>query len=188
MKNYNFKLVYKKNNNKQFLIRSLISSFVFALIIMLISGYFLGYRVFSVLGRSSEPDIHYGSIVVDYKVPLKDLKVGDYVTWSRSGNTFVTHKIISIDYDNDVIITSQTDYYSNGKPVNPDAPIKYKNIQGKVVLTIPYVGSIFLAFKNLVIYNNRINIIGIILVLLTFLTYYLFKRALHVDTFYLRGR
>ena len=188
MKNYNFKLIYKKGNKKLRIAKTILLSLVFGLIVALIAGYFLGYRVYTVLGKSSEPDIHYGSIVIDFKVPFKELKVGDYVTWSRGGNVYVTHKIIDINYEKDVIVTSQTDYYAKeGETVNPDAPISYKQVYGKVVGTIPYIGLILLSLKNLILVSNQINILGILTIMLVFTTYYLFKKLLYNETYTLKG-
>ena len=186
MKNYDFMLIYKKYNKKTEIIKSLLFALIFAILITLISGYFMGYRVFSVLGRSSEPDIHYGSIVIDYKVPFEEIKVGDYVTWTRTGNGFVTHKVISIDVEKREVTTSQTDYGASG-PVNPDAPVSYdENVVGKVIFTIPKLGSIFLDFKNMIITNKAINVLGIMTLVLSIYSYYLFKGLVTTKTFYLR--
>lgn len=183
-KNYNFNLVYKKYNKTSVIISALIKGLVFGLLIMLLAGYLMGYRVFSVLGYSSEPNIHYGSIVIDYKVPFKELKVGDYITWSRSGRTYVTHQIIEIDYDNNSITTSQTDHFvEEGETVTPDAPITYEQCKGKVIATIPEVGNILLSFKNLVLKNNTINILGLMTLTLIFTSYYLFKGLIRKETY-----
>ena len=113
--------------------------------------------------------------------------MGDYVTWSRGGKVFVTHKIIEIQNEN-YIVTSQTDYFADeGEIVNPDAPITYKNIYGKVIFSIPLLGDIFLGIKNLILINNSINIIGLLNIVLTVVTYYLFKKLLHVETYILKG-
>lgn len=186
MKNYNFKLIYKKHKNISWILPSIIWSLLIGFIIMIIFGYFLGYRVYTVLGGSSEPDIHYGSIVIDLKVPYKELKVGDYVTWSRRGNAYVTHKIIEIN-SKDNIVTSQTDYFAEpGQTVSPDAPVTYEQIQGKVIYTIPLVGRILYSFKNMIFTNFGINVLGIMTIVLILATYYFFKRLLYVETYTLK--
>lgn len=186
MKNYNFRLIYKKHTNISWIIPSIIWSLIIGFVVMLISGYFLGYNVYSVMGASSEPDIHYGSIVIDLKVPFDELKVGDYVTWTRTGNSFVTHRIIEIR-DKDYIVTSQTDYFHDeGEVPNPDSPITYDNIKGKVIATIPELGNIFVSFKSMIKNSNGINILGLMTLTLVFTTYYLFKRVLYVETYTLK--
>jgi len=186
MKNYNFKLVYKKHNKKSWILPSVIWSLLIGLVITMIFGYFLGYRIFTVLGYSSEPDIHYGSIVVDFKVPFDELKVGDYVTWTRGGKTYVTHQIIEIA-SKDYIVTSQTDYFAEpGETVNPDDPIKYENIQGKVILSVPYVGDIIYGIRNMVVVNGQLNILGLMTIVLVITAYYFFKRLLYVETYTLK--
>lgn len=185
MKNYNFKLIYKKHNKTSWILPAIFWSLLFGLFISLISGYFLGYRVFTVLGYSSEPDIHYGSVVIDFKVPFDELKVGDYVTWTRSGNAFVTHKIIEIQSP-DYIVTSQTDIFSD-EPVNPDSPITYKQIQGKVMLSVPKLGSLIYSVRGLILSSNGgINVLGLMTIVLIFATIYFFKRLLYVETFILK--
>ena len=173
-KNYNFGLVYQKFSKKKLIISSLIKSLIFVFIAMLLVGYFLGYRIYNVMGYSSEPDIHYGSVVVDYKVPFKELKVGDYITWSRTGNSFVTHVIIEIDYENNSITTSQTNHFDDDGIVSPDTPIKYENVYGKVIFTIPKLGSVFVGIKNLILTGRSINILGIMTIVLTITAIQLF--------------
>lgn len=185
MKNYNFKLIYKKHKKTDWVLPAIFWSLLIGLVITIIFGYFLGFRVYTVLGHSSEPDIHYGSIVVDFKVPYDELKVGDYVTWSRTGKSFVTHRIKEITSP-DYIVTTQTDYYSNGEPVDPDAPIKYENIQGKVIFSIPLVGRVIYALRGLILSNSGINVLGIMTLVLVISAYYLFKRLIHKETITLK--
>ena len=186
MKNYNFQLVYKKYNKKNEFIKMIILSIVFAIALTLVAGYFVGYRVYIVQGRSSEPAIHYGSIVIDYKVPLEELKVGDYVTFSYTGKSFVTHQIIEIDHSKDYILTSQTTYYN--PDATPDSPIKYENVYGKVMFSIPYVGQIFNAVRGLVLTSyNKINILGIMTLVLTITAYFIFKKLIKTETYILKG-
>ena len=118
-------------------------------------------------------------------MPYDELKVGDYVTWSRTGKSFVTHKIIEISSP-DYIVTSQTDYFSDGKEVTPDAPITYDNIQGKVIFSIPLVGEIIMGIRNLIFSNYQINILGLMTIVLVIATCYFFKRLLYIETFTLK--
>lgn len=186
-KNYNFNLIFKKYNKTELIFKLLIKAVVFGLFVMLLTGYFMGYRVFTVLGWSSEPDIHYGSVVIDYKVPFEELKVGDYVTWSRNGAMNVTHIIISIDKANKTVTTSQTSYgREEGEEVSPDAPVTYDQIKGKVIATIPELGNIMLSLKNLVLYRGGINILGVMSIVLSISAYYIFKGLINKETFILR--
>lgn len=190
MGNNNFKLIYKKYSKKKVVIKSLLGAILFGLVITIFAGFLMGYRVYSVMGHSSEPDIHYGSIVIDYKVPFEELKVGDYITWSRSGKSFVTHKIIAINEQEKKVTTSQTDYFlkPGDNPVTPDAPVGQKEIQGKVIATIPEVGNILMTFKNLIINNGRLNLLGVMGIVLTIASIYFFSKFLYVKTFYLKER
>lgn len=180
MENFNFGLIYKKYSKTKTIISSLAWSLLLGLIITIFVSYLMGYRVYSVLGHSSEPNIHYGSIVIDYKIPFEDLKVGDYVTWSLTGKSFVTHRIIAIDEENQTITTSQTDYYANiygDGTVTPDKPLTAKFYYGKVILTIPYIGQLFYYIRSLILTPyNTLNISGIFSIILAYLTAYYFSK------------
>lgn len=68
---------------------------IFAILFAIALGYGLGYRASLVIGWSSEPNIHYHSLVIDYKCPYEDLKVGDYITF-KTGSSLTTHIIVAI--------------------------------------------------------------------------------------------
>ena len=68
---------------------------VFAFLIVIALGYVLGYRASLVIGWSSEPNIHYQSLVIDYKCAYEDLRVGDYITF-KVGSSLTTHMIVAI--------------------------------------------------------------------------------------------
>ena len=94
----------KKENFSIYLLKSAIKSLCFALLLAVALGYIFGYRALIVIGGSAEPDIHYHSIIVTAKYKAEDLKIGDYVTFTMSGDVYTTHKIVSIDLENDVIV------------------------------------------------------------------------------------
>lgn len=71
-----------------------LKTIVFALLLTIVFGYLFGFRAALVVGYSSEPNIHYHSLAIDYKCPYEDLKVGDYVTFKTGAYT--THIIVAI--------------------------------------------------------------------------------------------
>lgn len=71
------------------------TSILFAILFTIILGYLLGFRAYLVNGWSSEPEIPFQSLVIDYKVKFEDLHVGDYVTFSNDGKSFTTHTIVA---------------------------------------------------------------------------------------------
>lgn len=92
---------------------------------------------FVILSGSMSPSIPVGSVVLVQ--PQQAYKVGDVVTFRGKGDakTFVTHRIIRVDQNQDgVVYVTQGDANRvlDGGSVSRDA------IQGKVVLTLPYIG------------------------------------------------
>ena len=46
MNNFNFKLIYKKHKNIDWILPAIVWSLLFGFLVMLFSGYLLGYRVY----------------------------------------------------------------------------------------------------------------------------------------------
>lgn len=90
-------------NKISFWLSITLKSLLFAFILTILVGYLFGFRASLVIGGSSEPNIHYQSLVIDYKCSLEDLKVGDYITF-KSGSILTTHMIVAIagkgDFEN----------------------------------------------------------------------------------------
>lgn len=87
-----------------------------------------GYSVLVIISGSMEPEL----AVDDLIIIKEDLyKNGDIVTY-KSGNSFVTHRIIDIDGDF---------IYTKGDSNNvQDDPITQSQIQGKVIFKIKHFG------------------------------------------------
>ncbi len=95
------------------------------------------YKVLTVLSGSMEPKLKTGSIVV--VKPAADYKIGDVITFGPMSKTKapITHRIYEIKVEG-----SEPIYITKGD-VN-DAPdtreISKKEIIGKVLFTVPYLG------------------------------------------------
>lgn len=134
----------KKENILIYLLKSAIKSICISIILTLVLGYIFGYRAIIVIGGSAEPDIHYHSIIVTAKYKPEDLKIGDYVTFTNSGQVNTTHKIVSIDLENDIIVCRGNQYNQETgqyEEQNTEQVIKYKNIIGKVIYTNYILGT-----------------------------------------------
>lgn len=83
-----------KKNSIFSIIKIISTSFLLALLLTIIIGYVCGFRAFIVNGWSSEPDIPYHSVIVDYKVSFDDIHVGDYITFSNNG-AYTTHVVVA---------------------------------------------------------------------------------------------
>lgn len=188
MKNYDFRLIYSGFNKRAHIVKNVLTIIALVLLSLLLLMYILGFRTFAINGWSAEPYHHYGSLAIDYKVPFKDLKVGDFVTWSRSGNSYVTHQIISIDSENRTVVTCQQPAFD--PDTNNDGNIKYEQIKGKVLFSIPKVGEFMIGVKSLIISNGlgfKLNIIGIMFIFSLFICFSQFKSFLEGDIVKIQG-
>lgn len=188
MKNYDFKLIYKTYNKNAHIANTILTFALIFILSLFLLLYFLGFRAFAVNGWSAEPYHHYGSLAIDYKVPFNELKVGDFVTWTRSGSSYVTHQIISIDAENQTVVTCQQPAFD--PDTNNDGNIRYDQIQGKVLFSISEVGFLLMGIKGLVFNNSYgfgLNIIGIMFIVSLFVFYSFFRNFLEGNSIVFQG-
>lgn len=104
----------------------------------------LGFKEMAVLSGSMEPTIPVGSIV--YVKPLDDpsvLEPGDVCTYTLSdGKTMVTHRVVSIDPDNQTLVTQ-----GDANDVD-DGDINFTQVFGEAQFHLPYVGYIAINIKT----------------------------------------
>lgn len=104
--------------------------------VLLVGAKAVGFQTYSVLSGSMEPAYHTGSLIYVKKTDPQDIKTGDPITFILDENlTVATHRVIKIDEKNQY-------FYTKGDAnENPDAsPVHFKNLIGKPVFTIPYLG------------------------------------------------
>lgn len=111
-----------------------------------------GYSILEVVSGSMEPTIKVGDLIL-IDTNAKKYEVDDIVTFYDVNGSFVTHRIISIDKN---IMVTQGDN-NNTK----DEPIDMKNIVGKFVYKMPFLGSLLSSFKSPV-FLTVILLIGIL--------------------------
>lgn len=119
---------------------NIVSTILVALIVILailLGGVRLvGLRPFAVLSGSMEPAYHVGSLIYVKACDPADVEVGDPITFVLDEDLNVaTHRVIEIDAENE-------HFYTKGDANNaPDgAPVYFKNLIGRPVFTIPYLG------------------------------------------------
>ncbi|MCL5411651.1 MAG: signal peptidase I [Patescibacteria group bacterium] len=131
--------IFNKNNLKK--ISRVLSYAPFAVVIIF-SLFILssklaipgGYKFFTVMSGSMEPQIKTGSMVVDKEEG--SYRTGDVVTFKiRGGKDTVTHRVVETS-------SERTSYEVKGDANNaPDSePVIKSNVIGKVILSIPYLG------------------------------------------------
>ena len=101
----------------------------------------LGYKEMAVLSGSMEPTIPVGSLVYVKPMEASKLEVGDVCTYYLSdGETFVTHRVVSIDPDAQILVT-QGDANDTS-----DGDIQFSQVFGRADFHLPYLG---LAIQNM---------------------------------------
>ena len=122
------------------ILTTLLVTVVVLLAVALVGVRLVGLQPYMVLSGSMEPTYHVGSLVYVKKVDYKQLQVGDPITYMISQDTVVTHRIIEVLVDEEDPNTLR--YFTKGDA--NDAPdgtsVHYKNIIGKPVFSLPYLG------------------------------------------------
>lgn len=106
------------------------------LAVLLVGVRLFGLTPYSVLSGSMEPTYHVGSLIYVEKVEPSEIQVGDPITFVLNEDLVVaTHRVVEIDPDGE-------HFYTKGDAnENPDAaPVYFKNLLGRPVFTIPYLG------------------------------------------------
>lgn len=107
------------------------------LVLLLFVPNFIGFKTFSVVSGSMEPNIPVGSIVYTKGIDFEKLEVGDVISYQLSEDTMVTHRINSINAEQKTIITKGD---ANDKV--DGAEVQENQIIGKVTFSIPFLGYI----------------------------------------------
>lgn len=150
--------------NKVCSVLSTLILILFALIAaVLILPVVLGCKSMAVVSGSMEPNIPVGSIVIVKEADPDTLEVGDVITYRISGGTMVTHRIVSIDNEEQCVITK-----GDANEVQDASPVAFDGIVGKELFHVPLLGYLTIYVKT------PLGIVGvcavlIVLILLNFL-------------------
>ena len=113
---------------------------VVLLAVALVGVRLMGLEPYVVLSGSMEPTYHVGSLIYVKDVDYKQLKVGDPITFLVSENTVATHRIIEVLPDEEDPDTLRYFTQGDANDVPDGGSVHYKNIIGKPVFSIPYLG------------------------------------------------
>ena len=118
-----------------------------------------GYKSYIIKTNSMEPTININDVIITRKVERDEIKTGDVITFMQNGEV-ITHRITQIDVNGE--------YTTKGDNNNIEDTIKidYENIEGKHVLTIPYLGKVVQALDNKIVFLI-ITLIVLIFMLIT---------------------
>lgn len=129
-------------------ISSILVGIVVLLAVALVGVRVVGLSPYAVLSGSMEPTYHVGSLIYVKAVDYKQLEVGDPITYMISQDMVVTHRIIEVLPDEENPETLR--YFTQGDANNvPDGTsVHYKNIIGKPIFSIPYLGYVSSYIQN----------------------------------------
>ena len=115
---------------------------VAALAILLVGMRFAGFKVFTVLSGSMEPTYHTGSVIYVKEVDYTTLQPGDVITFAISEDMVATHRIVGVVPDDEDPSVLRYRTKGDANDAEDGTLVHYKNIFGKPVFTIPYLGYI----------------------------------------------
>ena len=117
------------------------------------------YKSYIIKTNSMEPTININDVIITRKVEKDEIKTGDVITFMQNGEV-ITHRITQIDVNGE--------YTTKGDNNNIEDTFKidYENIEGKHVLTIPYLGKVVQALDNKIVFLI-ITLIVLIFMLIT---------------------
>ncbi len=120
------------------IISGILVAAIFIVAVALVGARIIGYGVYTVVSGSMEPAYSVGDLIYVKKVAPAEIKVGDPITFVLNDDLVVaTHRVVEIDAEN------QHFYTKGDANESPDAsPVHFKNLIGKPVFKIPFVGYI----------------------------------------------
>ncbi len=157
--NYN---IFTNQNKWQKWVFAVIRNIILAVLIAFLLGWVFGYKYLNILTDSMNPTMPRGTLIVIHSKNNEDIKVGDVATYSHTGNTFVTHRIVEVDYENGCV-------YTRGDAEPEDAKVdqvKFSEIEGIVIAYFPGLGSFFNNIRQ-----NILIIVGFIVLVYFVLQY-----------------
>lgn len=124
------------------------------LVITIIAVLAFGIKLYGVQTGSMEPTCTIGTLIVVQPVDFQDIHEQDIITFTVAENTIVTHRVIRIDREKQLLETK-----GDNNTVADSSPVSYGNVVGKVRFQIPYAGYI------IVLSNTRFGriMLGIIM-------------------------
>lgn len=95
----------------------------------------MGFKLYCIQTGSMEPEYPVGSMIAVEHVDFEQLNEKDVITYVLSDNTVVTHRIVEIDRENQMLFTK-----GDNNNVGDGSPVAYKNVVGRVKFKVPHFG------------------------------------------------
>lgn len=103
-----------------------------------------GIKTYVIVSGSMMPNLNIGDIAIIKEEKTENLKKGDIISFRR-GKLVITHRI-----ENIIITDGNREYVTKGdnNNVQDNEMVKEKEIEGKLIAKIPYLGKLTLILKN----------------------------------------
>ena len=108
------------------------------------------------------PTYPVGTMVLVEPAKFDDISEGDVITFQPSGSSVVTHRVVGIDKENRLLETK-----GDNNNTKDGAPVKAKDIIGRVRLGVPFVGYVALFIRTVF---GKI-VLGVILLSVIFISF-----------------
>jgi len=112
--------------------------------VFLMGSRLLGHQVYTVLSGSMEPAYSPGDLLYVQKVDVRDIKVGDPITFVLNEDLVVaTHRVIAIDAE-------KQHFYTKGDANETEdaSPVHFNNVLGVPQFAIPMLGYVSNYIQN----------------------------------------
>ncbi len=104
--------------------------------ILLMGARVIGLQVYTVISGSMEPTYYAGDLIYVKKVAAEEVKVGEPITFILNEDLVIaTHRVTKIDLKNQRFYTK-----GDNNQIEDINPVHFKNLVGKPVFRIPYLG------------------------------------------------
>lgn len=104
--------------------------------VFLMGSRIIGFRVYTIISGSMEPQYSVGDLVYVRQAAMEDIQIGDDITFILNEELVVaTHRVVRIDAE-------KKHFYTKGlaNEIEDGDPVHYNNIIGKVQFSIPLLG------------------------------------------------
>ena len=118
-----------------------IVALVAVIAVILVGLRMMGYRTFTVVSGSMEPDYPVGALIYVKPMDYKALKVGDVISYvANDDKTVVTHRIVGIKVDSKDSSIIRFETKGDANAAADSKLVHYKNVLGSPIIIIPFIG------------------------------------------------
>ena len=150
---------YKEIKNRNEKIKKIISIFIYIIIILIVINItlivksfikpnkipdFIGYKNFVIVSESMEPTIMVGDAIFVKKVPEKEIKINDIISF-HDGECINTHRIVGVSEENGIKMYRTKGDNNRGEDKEK---VSYSQIEGKYLFKINNFGNLIKVLQS----------------------------------------